>query len=187
MQLSKRHEMNKTKKKPVKKITKKVDENQQSPKYELIDFIDYLNDSRKIKAAQILAYSGYSPKHDKYAQGAITKAAKEAGVNRATIYDWLRQDHFVTAVREAASEITALAVLGLVKMAAKGNPAVCMFLAERTAPHIYSGQFKKFEHEKEMLRLKAELGIEDFSVEPPQITIITQAEASPDYDRNKIE
>ena len=42
-----------------KKRTKKENSSQQPSKYELIPYVDYLTDTRKIAAAQVLAYSGY--------------------------------------------------------------------------------------------------------------------------------
>ena len=165
-----------------KKRTKKVDKSEQPSKHELIPYIDYLTDTRKIAAAQVLAYSGYE--RGNYCQGAISAAARAAGVNRNTIYIWLNQEEFLTAMREAKYELCALAVKELEKMARKGNPAVAMFIAERTAPHLWSSAWRKQQHEKEMLQLKAQLGISDENSAPPAINIVI-AEDSKDYDRNK--
>lgn len=166
-----------------KKRTKKGDNSQQASKYELIPYIDYLTDTRKIAAAQVLAYSGYE--RGNHCQGAVSAAARAAGVNRTTIYDWLDCDKFVTAIKEAKYELCALAVKELEKMARKGNPAVAMFIAERTAPHLWSSAWRKQQHEKEMLQLKAQLGISDESSAPPAINIVI-AEDSKDYERNKV-
>lgn len=164
--------------------TKKVGKSRQN-KQELIPYVDYLTDQRMIVAAQILAYAGYTKKNGGR-QGAITKAAKAAAVNRNTIYAWLNRDDFQTAIEESRHELCGLAVANLHKMSAK-SPQVAIFLAQTLAPEIFSLQYKKHLYEKEIIKLRAKLGLNDDQVDVPQITIVTQAELSKDYERNKLE
>jgi hypothetical protein len=166
------------------KPPKKVNKVQQN-KYELIPYVDYITDHRQIIAAQILAYAGYSKEHGS-TSGAITKAAREAKVNRTTIYNWLEKEEFQTAIRESRYELCAHAVKSLHKMADK-SPAAAMFLASNLAPEIYSMQYKKHLYELEILKLRASLGLPDEDMAPPSITIIAQTIESKDYDRNKLE
>lgn len=165
--------------------SKKVNKSQQA-KYELIPYVDYITDQRMIIAAQILAYAGYC-KENGAAQGAITKAAREAKVNRTTIYDWLQKEEFQTAIRESRHELCAHAVKSLHKMADR-SPQAAIFLAQTLAPEVYSLQYKKHLYEMEVLKLKAQLGLslEDTDNQTFNITIETSSD-SRDYERNKIE
>lgn len=164
--------------------TKKVNKAQR--KYELIPYLDYITDQRMIIAAQILAYSGYC-KENGAAQGAITKAAREAKVNRTTIYDWLQKDEFQIAIRESRAELCAHAVKSLHKLASS-SPQTAIYLAQTLAPEVYSMQYKKHLYEMETLKLKAQLGLslEDTDNQTFNITIETSSD-SRDYERNKIE
>jgi hypothetical protein len=166
--------------------TKKVNKIQQK-KYEIIPYVDYITDGRMIIAAQILAYAGYT-KENGAGQGAITKAAREAKVNRTTIYNWLQREDFQTAIKESRYELCASAVRNLHKLSAT-SPQAAIFLAQTLAPETYSLQYKKHLYNMEMLRLKAELGLSlnDDDLNPPSITIVAQTIESKDYDRNKLE
>ena len=168
----------------MKKATKKVNKNQQN-KYELTPYVDYITDSRQLIAAQILAYAGYDTEKGG-AQGAITKAAREAKVNRTTIYNWLQKEEFQTAIKESRYELCAQAVKNLHKLSAR-SPQAAIYLAETLAPQVYSRQYKKFEYEKELLQLRASLGLPDADLAPPSITIVAQTIESKDYERNKLE
>ena len=154
-------------------------------KYELIPYVDYITDSRQIVAAQILAYAGYSKEHGS-TSGAITAAAREAKVNRNTIYNWLQKEEFQTAIKESRYELCAQAVKNLHKLSAR-SPQAAIYLAETLAPQVYSRQYKKFEYEKELLQLRASLGLPDADLAPPSITIVAQTIESKDYERNKLE
>lgn len=174
--------MIKSKKKPPKKVGKI-----KQKKYELIPYIDYITDQRMIVAAQILAYAGYTKEHGG-AQGSITRAAREAKVNRNTIYAWLEREDFQTAIRESKHELCAHAVKNLHKLSAS-SPQAAIFLAQTLAPEVYSLQYKKHVYNMEMMRLRAELGLptEDNDLMPPSITIVAQTIESKDYERNKLE
>lgn len=155
--------------------------------HELIPYVDYVTDLGKLKAAQILAYSGYIPTADRAykhkgrgRRGATMLAAKEAGCTLQTLYYWLEDENFRNLIMDMRQELCAMAVNCLHKQVQKGNAAVAMFLAERLAPEVFS---------KDYQRLAAEKEFEAIDVTPenkaPSI-VINVSQSSPDYERNKI-
>lgn len=148
---------------------------------------DYLQDQRKIKAAHILAYSGYC--RDSKVRGAVDNAAKVAEVNRQTIYYWLNNDPiFISVIEEIKYELCVIAVRKIKKLARKGNVKACIFLAERLCPEMFSSQYKKFEYEKELLKLKSNLVAKSSNIklQPPTIIIEGLDKKSPAYEKNKL-
>lgn len=148
---------------------------------------DGLTDPRKIKAAQLLAYSGYTG--DKRVRGCIVVASRACNVNRQTIYYWLKTDpNFELAIEEARAELCYHALKGLEELAKEGNVGACIFLAERLAPEIYSNQYRRFQHDKEMLELKAKLKVplDGAGYAPPVIVIQAPNLNTAEYRRNKI-
>ena len=164
-----------TKKHKIKKEPKKD--------WEMIEYIDYLDDPRKQKAANILAYSGYRP--DQTVRGAITSAARAVGVNRMTIYEWLKEEKMQTAVSEAKAELCAMALNGLRELVKDKNFGACAFLLERLQPEQYSQQHKRMEHEKELLAHEEENKYRSVEYAPP--TIIIETVLTSDYVRNKLD
>lgn len=112
-----------------KKKTKKVGKTKQKST-DLVPYeLGYLTDPRKVKAAQILAFSG---------RGAITMAAKEAKVNRNTIYHWLTQPEFVQEVEEASKELAAHAANVIRKAIIKGDTNIAKWYLERVLPKMFN-------------------------------------------------
>jgi len=150
----------------------------------LIKYDDQIQDPRKLKAIKILALSGYS--RDRTVRGAINKAAREAEVNRATIYHWLNQEDFLHAVNEIKSEILATAMNGLWELAKDADFSACAFLAERL-DHTMSLEHKRQQNRIQMLELEEKqkaLTIDNYA--PPTI-IIEAPQLTKDYDRNKLD
>jgi transposase-like protein len=71
------------------------------------------------------------------AQGrTITTAAVEAGIHRNTIYNWLRELHFKTAVEEAQREYAAILADGMRDLASRARisqPRLALAGAHRAA------------------------------------------------------
>lgn len=136
---------------PPRKTTKPKEKGQ--PK------IGVLLDERKRKAVNVLAMAGYV-RGQKCRSGAITNAARNAGCDRGTIYDWLEDPEFVEAIDEAKEIVRVQAVNGLVKGAAKSNVAACMAILKIIQPELYDEQLRRDEvkraHEREMFRLNCE-------------------------------
>ena len=166
-----------TKKQKVKKEPKKD--------WEMIEYIDYLDDPRKQKAANILAYSGYRP--DQTVRGAITSAARAVGVNRMTIYEWLKEEKMQTAVSEAKAELCAMALNGLRELVKDKNFGACAFLLERLQPEQFSQQHKRMEHERYMFELEETIKSKLVDNQTPPTIIIEAPQLTKDYDRNKLD
>lgn len=149
--------------------------------------LDGLTDPRKIKVAQLLAYSGYTGK--RRIRGCIGLASRECNINRQTIYYWLKTDpNFELAIEEARAELCYIALKGLEELAKEGNVGACIFLVERLAPEVYSNQYRRFQHDKEMLELKAKLKmpLDGAGYAPPVIVIQAPNLNTAEYRRNKI-
>jgi hypothetical protein len=112
--------------------------------------IDYIDDPRKVKVANILAYSGYNPNDRQY--GAISYAARSVDVNRMTVYEWLKDDKMLQAIKEVKAELCALAMESLRQQVKEKSFAACAFLLERLNPEQFSQQHKRMQHEKEMVK-----------------------------------
>lgn len=153
------------------------------PDWALIPYVDYLDDPKKQKVANILAYSGWNKENPRY--GAITSAARAVGVNRMTIYEWLKDEKLVQAVEEARAELCAMAMNGLRELVKEKNFGACAFLLERLQPEQFSQQHKRMAHEKELIELEEANKYKTVEYTPP--TIIIESVMSKDYDRNKLD
>lgn len=167
------------------KAPKKVSiSKQKGPITALIKYDDLIQDTRKLEALKILALSGYN--RDGKARGAISKAAREAKVNRMTIYAWLNQADFVQALEEIKGEVLFSAMQGLWNLAEDGDFSACAFLAERL-DHTMSLEHKRQQNRIQMLELEEKqkaLTIDSYA--PPTI-IIEAPQLTKDYDRNKLD
>lgn len=164
------------------KAPKKVSiSKQKGPITALIKYDDLIQDTRKLEALKILALSGYN--RDGKARGAISKAAREAKVNRMTIYAWLNQADFVQALEEIKGEVLFSAMQGLWNLAEDGDFSACAFLAERLDPTM-SLEHKRQINRMELLKAQKEAP-KELEYAPP--TIIIESVMSKDYDRNKLD
>lgn len=128
------------------------------------DLIDVLKDERKRKAALVLAYAGYQ-RGAKHRSGAITHAARQAGVDRDTIYAWLDNPTFAAAVDEVSGEVVTEALQCLRNAARKMNVLAAIYLLKIHSPDRFDDQFVRDEakraHDLEVLKLKLEHGDPD--------------------------
>lgn len=165
-----------------KKTPKKVSiDKRKGQLNELILYNDIIQDTRKLKAIEILALSGYN--RDGTQRGAVSKAAKEAGVNRMTIYAWLNQPDFLEAITEIKNEVLQCAMQGLWTLAKEADFSACAFLAERLDPTM-SLEHKRQINRMELLKAQNEAP-KELEYAPP--TIIIESVMSKDYDRNKLD
>jgi len=155
---------------------------QKGPITALIKYDDLIQDSRKLEALKILALSGYN--RDGKARGAINKAAKEAKVNRATIYHWLNEADFVKALEEIKGEVLFSAMQGLWNLAEGGDFSACAFLAERL-DNTMSLEHKRQQNRIQMLELEEKQKALAVEYAPP--TIIIETVLTSDHDRNKLD
>ena len=155
------------------------------PDWALIPYVDYLDDPKKQKVANILAYSGWDKENPRY--GAITSAARAVGVNRMTIYEWLKDEKLVQAVEEAKAELCAMAMNGLRELVKEKNFGACAFLLERLQPEQYSQQHKRMEHERYMFELEETIKSKLVDNQTPPTIIIEAPQLTKDYDRNKLD
>lgn len=168
----------------MQKVSNSKQKKKKKADWEMIPYVDYLDDARKQKAANILAYSGWNK--ERRTHGAITAAARAVGVNRMTIYAWLEDEKMVMAVEEAKAELCAMAMNGLRELVKEKNFGACAFLLERLQPEQFSHQYLRLEHEKEMRQLEEDLRAK--IVESAQLpNIIIQPLKTPEYERNKID
>lgn len=158
--------------------------NPKKPEWEMIEYVDYLDDPKKQKAANMLAYSGWNKENPR--RGAITATARQVGVNRATIYEWLKDEKMVTAVEEAKHELCAMAMNGLRELVKEKNFGACAFLLERLQPEQFSHQYRKFELDVKMLELQNQMGTLTADVTPPTIIIESPSISNAQYERNKL-
>ncbi len=56
--------------------------------------------------------------------GSITQAAEAAGVTRKTVHEWLKQDHFSTALNEAQSDVIQALTCDMVRIGRKAAATV---------------------------------------------------------------
>lgn len=154
---------------------------------ELIPYIDYLTDPRKLEVAKILAYHGYRKGADRYSyHGAINASARAIGVNRNTILYWLKDEQLNHAVDEIRARMIACALNGMLKLAEAKDFGACAFLLERLDPQNFSNDYKRAEFKKEYLKLETEIRQEvSETFQIPSITI--EPMRTPEYERNKID
>lgn len=152
---------------------------------ELILYCDYLDDPKKQKVANILAYSGWNKENRRY--GAITSAARAVGVNRMTIYEWLKDEKLIQAIDEAKAELCAMAMNGLRELVKEKNFGACAFLLERLQPEQFSQQHKRMEHERYMFELEEKIKADLVDNQTPPTIIIEAPQLTKDYDRNKLD
>lgn len=142
-------------------------------KFEVIPYeLGYITDPRKVKAAQILAFSG---------RGAITLAAKEANVNRNTIYYWLDDPLFVSAIEEAAKELAAVAAKNVRNAIVKGSLENSRWFLERALPQMFDKQLIK---DRAIIEAKSE---EALGAPETKIEFNLALEHTADHARNSIE
>lgn len=110
-------------------------------------------------AAMTLALNGYQ-KNQNRRTGAVTHAARLASVAPKTIYDWLKDPQFVTAIEEATSELIAECFVGYRVGAREGDGRCISDMLAHLDPDLdlaIQRKRKEWEHEERMLRLKIEL------------------------------
>jgi transcriptional antiterminator Rof (Rho-off) len=121
-----------------------------------------LADPRQRQAAMILAYNGYR-KNNGRRTGALTHAAREAEVDPTTVYRWLDEPAFVAAIEEVTAQLIAECFEGYRVAIQKGDGrAIEALLAQLDSDLDRQLQRQKLaqEHEKEMLQLKIDKGID---------------------------
>lgn len=132
---------------------------------------EVLRDESKRKAALVLAYAGYQ-KHQRRRTGAVTHAARQAGVTREAVYVWLNDPIFVGAIEEVTTELITECFTGLRLAARKGNSQALIELLAQLDPEHDRAWLREKErqaHEERMLRLKVELAKFGSDPEKPDI------------------
>lgn len=113
---------------------------------------------QQIQAAHILAMMGYT-KHSKTRNGAIMLAAREAGCNQKTIYDWLALPAFLDHV-ETEKAITIVELLRALRRNAleRGDTTAAIYRLKVIDAEMFDDKIKhlrtKHEMDKELLALK---------------------------------
>lgn len=118
-----------------------------------------LPDEGMQRAAMVLATCGYR-KGSKRRNGAVIYAARQAGVSRETIYNWLDDPQFEDAIQEVNSMLVQECFAGLRMCVLRADAKGIVELLARLDPELdlaWLRELARMEHEKEMLRLKIEL------------------------------
>lgn len=153
---------------------------------EIIPYIDYITDPRRLEACKILAYHGYTLGADNRNRGAVLAVAKALGINRVTVYAWLKDPLMWDAIEEVKAKFIAYALDGMMKLVRQNDFSACAFMLEKLAPEQYSNDFRRNKYIQEQIHLKKEL--EKEIIDHAQLpTIVIEPMRTPEYERNKID
>jgi hypothetical protein len=118
-----------------------------------------LPDEAMQKAAMVLARTGYKKSANRR-NGAVTFAARVADVDRTTIYNWLNDELFMTAIEEAKTRLLTIGFEGLEIGAFKGDHRCSVELIAQVEPDFdrqWLREQARMAHDERMLRLRIEL------------------------------